>query len=67
VGECSHIEAVIFMAKMIEWEFPLFDVVNCEKQLEDIETCINETGSFVSFEHRFYMVHQLLDTGNEII
>ncbi len=51
-----NIEAVIFMAKIIEWEFPDFSVEKCFNQLKDIEDMIEKEGYFESIEHRFLIV-----------
>lgn len=50
------IEAVIFMAKIIEWEFPDFSAEKCIKELQIIEQIIEQKGYFESIEHRFYIV-----------
>lgn len=50
------IEGVIFMAKIIEWEFPEFSVKRCYKELCEIDQLIEDTGYFESLEHRFYLV-----------
>jgi SAM-dependent methyltransferase len=50
------IEGVIFMAKIIEWEFPEFSVKRCYKELCEIDQLIEKNGYFESLEHRFYLV-----------
>ena len=54
----NSIEGVIFMAKIIEWEFPGFSVDLCYKALEKIDNIIQKEGYFESMEHRFMMVLQ---------
>lgn len=52
----NHIEAVIFMAKIIDWEFPNFSVENCFNELQEIEKQILNMGFVESIEHRFFLV-----------
>lgn len=49
-------EAVIFMAKIIAWEFHDFNVVSNYESLKRIDDEIVSKGYFESFEHRFIMV-----------
>lgn len=51
-----EISAVIFMAKIITWEFPDFSVEKCFKELKQIESLIEKEGYFESIEHRFLIV-----------
>lgn len=48
--------AIVYFAKIIEWEFPGFSVAACREPLKAIERTIQETGHFVSIEHRFLLV-----------
>lgn len=50
------IDAVIFMAKIIEWEFPLFSSEKSFDGLKQIEQTIKKEGGFNSTEHRFLIV-----------
>lgn len=52
----QDIEAVIFMAKIIQWEFPDFSVKRCCAALTRIEAIIQSEGYFGSKEHRFMFV-----------
>ncbi|MEX1307015.1 MAG: methyltransferase domain-containing protein [Eubacteriales bacterium] len=54
--------AVVYFAKIIAWEFPGFSVKACFEPLEAIERTIQETGHFVSKEHRFLLVAKKPDT-----
>ena len=47
--------AIVYFAKIIEWEFPGFSVAACREPLEAIERTIQGTGHFVSIEHRFLL------------
>ena len=50
------IDAVIFMAKIISWEFPDFSVERCFASLKQIQEIIDKEGYFESLEHRFIIV-----------
>jgi len=50
------IDAVIFMAKIIEWEFPNFSAENSFDGLEKIEQIIKNNKYFESIEDRFLIV-----------
>ena len=52
----TTIEGVIFMAKIIEWEFPDFSVDKCFEELLQINKIIEENNYFESIEHRFMLV-----------
>ena len=52
----KHIKAVIFMAKIIVWEFPGFSVRKCIDSLIEIENEIERIGYINSTEHRFFFV-----------
>lgn len=56
-----NIQAVIFMAMVIPWEFPDFRVEDQYETLTEIERRIEKEGSFESYEHRFYVVCQKLE------
>ncbi len=48
--------AVVYYAKIIEWEFPGFSVENHENQLKALQKTLEKTGYIESLEHRFVMV-----------
>ena len=52
----NTIEGVIFMAKIIDWEFPKFSVERCYHELLQVDEIIQENGYFESLEHRFIIV-----------
>ena len=45
--------ALVYFAKVIEWEFPDFSVAESESELEKIDGQIRNSGFFESVEHRF--------------
>lgn len=47
------IEALIYFAKIIEWEFPGFSIDNCFNELLEINNELNKNGFIYSEEHRF--------------
>ncbi len=47
--------ALVYFAKVIEWEFPGFSVQQSEAELEYIDRQIIKEGSFESREHRFIL------------
>jgi len=50
--------AVVFFAKIIEWEFPNFSVDACYDKLCRLQDELEEKGFIQSFEHRFILVAQ---------
>jgi len=48
--------ALVYYAKIIEWEFPNFTVDNCFKQLCELQLLIEQQGFIESIEHRFIIV-----------
>lgn len=49
------IEALIYYAKIIQWEFPNFSVENCFQELLSLYKEIQNKGFIYSEEHRFYI------------
>jgi len=52
------IGAVVFFAKIIEWEFPNFSVDACFDNLCRLQDKLKESGFIQSYEHRFILVAQ---------
>lgn len=52
--------ALVYFAKIIEWEFPNFSVDTCFENLCKIDKEINETGYIEGTEHRFLIVAKKL-------
>jgi len=52
--------AVVYFAKIIQWEFPDFSVESCFDRLCDLEKELNKQGFIESIEHRFVFVAQKL-------
>lgn len=52
------IGAIVYFARVIEWEFPGFGVENNFEQLCKLQKELNKTGYIESFEHRFMIVAQ---------
>lgn len=50
--------ALVYFAKIIEWEFPNFSVNNCFKQLCQLQLIVEQQGFIESKEHRFIIVAQ---------
>ncbi len=50
--------ALVYFAKIIEWEFPNFSVNSCFNQLCQLQSVIEQQGYIVSNEHRFVIVAQ---------
>lgn len=50
------IGAIVYYAKIIEWEFPGFSVDNCFDKLCELQKSLLKKGYFESFEHRFILV-----------
>lgn len=50
--------ALVWFARIIQWEFPGFSVENCWNQLLEVEKEIRERGYVDGLVHRFYMVMQ---------
>lgn len=63
-GECFpkqkflDVGALVYYAKIIEWEFPNFSVNSCFKQLCILQSIIEEEGFIESKQHRFVIVAQ---------
>ncbi len=53
--------ALVYFAKIIEWEFPGFSVDTCFDNLCKIEEEINKTGYIEGTEHRFIIVARKLE------
>lgn len=54
--------ALVYFAKIIEWEFPGFSVDACFDNLCKIEEEINETGYIEGTEHRFIIASKKIET-----
>lgn len=52
----KDIGAIVYFAKIIEWEFPNFSVDNCFEELCKLNETLKEKGYIESFEHRFIIV-----------
>lgn len=50
--------ALVWFARIIQWEFPGFSVENCWEHLLEVEKEIREKGYVEGQVHRFYMVMQ---------
>lgn len=57
--------ALVYFAKIIEWEFPNFSVDTCFENLCKIEKEINEIGYIEGTEHRFLIVAKKLEAFNK--
>ena len=57
--------AVVYYAKIIEWEFPDFSVNNSFKQLSILQTIVEKQGFIESKQHRFVIVAQKLSPETE--
>ncbi len=56
--------ALVYFAKIIEWEFPDFSVDSCFKQLCQLQSIVEHEGFIESKEHRFIIVAQKTDPIN---
>lgn len=56
------IGALVYFAKIIEWEFPNFSVERCFDQLCKLQSIVEEKGYVESIEHRFIIVAQKPDS-----
>jgi len=56
--------ALVYFAKIIEWEFPNFSVDSCFRQLCVLQSIVEEQGFVESKEHRFVIVAQKNDHEN---
>ncbi|MGR7945488.1 class I SAM-dependent methyltransferase [Paenibacillus sp. M.A.Huq-81] len=54
----SDVEAFVYFAKVIEWEFPGFSVETCYSRLCLLQEQIERQGCFHSVEHRFFIIAQ---------
>ena len=52
----KDIGAIVYYAKVIEWEFPNFSVDGCFKELCKLNEEIKARGYFESIQHRFIIV-----------
>lgn len=52
----KDIGAIVYFAKIIEWEFPNFSVENCFEELCKLNEDINIKGYVESIEHRYIIV-----------
>lgn len=52
----KDIGAIVYFAKIIQWEFPNFSVENCFEELCKLYDDISLTGYIESIEHRFIIV-----------
>lgn len=50
--------ALVYFAKIIEWEFPNFSIDSCFKQLCELQSIVEQQGYIESKEHRFLIVAQ---------
>lgn len=50
--------AIVYFAKIIEWEFPNFSVDTCYAQLCELQKQLEQNGYVESFEHRFLLIAQ---------
>ena len=48
--------ALVYFAKIIEWEFPEFSVERCFQELCAMEQDIKEKGYIEGIEHRFFIL-----------
>lgn len=48
--------AIVYFAKIIEWEFPGFSVEQCFNELEKLNDYIKKNGYYESYEHRFMLI-----------
>lgn len=54
----SDIGALVYFAKIIEWEFPGFSVDRCFNQLMSLQQLLEKQGYIETLEHRFLLVAQ---------
>lgn len=54
----KSVEAFVYFAKIIEWEFPHFSVESCFEHLCEMQGEIEENGCISGTEHRFMIVAQ---------
>ena len=52
------VEAFVYFAKIIEWEFPHFSVESCFEQLCELQGELERNGYILGTEHRFMIVAQ---------
>lgn len=52
------IGALVYLAKIIEWEFPNFSVERCYEKLCQLQSILEKQGFIESTEHRFIIVAQ---------
>jgi SAM-dependent methyltransferase len=51
----SDVGALVFMAKIIEWEFPGFSVDACFDRLLELQETVDRQGYISAFEHRYLL------------
>lgn len=52
------VAALVYFAKIIEWEFPKFSVDRCFEQLIELQKQMTTNGFIISKEHRYLIVAQ---------
>ncbi|MEG2290033.1 MAG: class I SAM-dependent methyltransferase [Clostridium sp.] len=52
----KDIGAIVYFAKIIEWEFPNFSVDNCFEELCKLDEILKANGNVESVEHRYILV-----------
>jgi len=52
----TDIGAIVYFAKIIEWEFPNFSVSRCFDALLNLQNILEKQGCIESREHRFFLV-----------
>ena len=56
VTKYFDVGAFVYLAKIIEWEFPQFSVEKCFNRLLMLHATIDEKGYFESVEHRYILI-----------
>lgn len=51
----KDIGALVFFAKIIQWEFPNFSVDSCLDRLYELQEKLEKDGFIESIEHRFFI------------
>lgn len=52
----GYVGAVVYLAKILEWEFPGLTVANSFERLLELQDDIEKQGYVTAQEHRFYLV-----------
>ena len=55
--------ALVYFAKVIEWEFPGFSVDKCAEQLWELQEQLERDGFIESREHRYLLAAQKPEDG----